>query len=49
MPRTYRQARRVRVALGRSDDDLAESASLTDMGKRGGNLVEGEGRGRCGS
>jgi hypothetical protein len=33
-----------RNRLGGSDhDSLAESSSLTDMGKRGGNLVEPEG------
>jgi hypothetical protein len=34
---------RVRIASGRADDHLAECASLTDMRKRGGNLVESEG------
>ena len=34
--------RRVRIASGEDDNDFAGCASLTDMSKRGGNLVERE-------
>ena len=37
------RARRVRIASGEDDNHFAGCASLTDMSKRGGNLVEREG------
>ena len=41
-PASIKLVRTLRRALGRADDNFAESASLTDASQSGGNLIEAE-------